>query len=60
MSELVRRLGIEKNLDLVKDFDMIVDKYRKIADATGYKGELRFKKEGGFVVVFVVLNEMEG
>ncbi|TXG85731.1 MAG: hypothetical protein E6R13_01775 [Spirochaetes bacterium] len=60
MSELVRRLGIEKNLDLVKDFDMIVDKYRKIADATGYKGELRFKKEGGFVVVFVVLNDTEG
>lgn len=60
MSELVRKLGTEKNLDLVKDFDMIVDKYRKIADATGYKGELRFKKEGGFVVVFVVLNDTEG
>jgi hypothetical protein len=59
MGELVRKLGSEKNLDLVKDFDMIVDKYRKIADATGCKGELRFKKEGGFVVVFVVLNSGE-
>lgn len=60
MGELVRKLGVEKKLDLVNDFDLIVDKYRKIADATGYKGELRFKKEGGFVVVFVVLNDTEG
>jgi len=60
MSELVRKLGVEKKLDLVNDFDLIVDKYRKIADATGYNGELRFKKEGGFIVVFVVLNDTEG
>lgn len=56
MSELVRFLGKEKKLDLVKDFDFIVDKYRKISDATGYKGELRFVKKGGFVEVFVVLS----
>lgn len=36
---------------------MIVDKYRKIADATGYKGELKFKNEGGFTVVFVEIEE---
>ena len=60
MSELVRKLGSEKNLDLIKDFDMIVDKYRKIADATGYKGELRFKKEGGFTTVFVTIKNKEG
>jgi hypothetical protein len=56
MSELVRKLGVEKKLNLTKDFDLIVDKYRKIADASGYHGELRFKKEGGFTVVFVQIN----
>ena len=57
MSELVRKLGVEKKLNLTKHFDLIVDKYRKIADASGYHGELRFKKEGGFTVVFVQVNE---
>jgi hypothetical protein len=53
MGDLVRKLGTEKSVDLMKDFDLIVDKYRKIADASGYHGELRFQKEGGFTVVFV-------
>ena len=57
MGELVRKLGQEKNLDLAKNFDMIVDKYRKIADATGYHGELKFQKEGGFTVVFVQIKD---
>ena len=34
---------------------MIVDKYRKIADASGYKGVLAFKKEHGNMVIFVKL-----
>jgi len=53
MGELVRKLGTEKSVNLVKDFNLIVDKYRKIADASGYYGELKFKKEGGFTVIFV-------
>jgi hypothetical protein len=53
--ELVRNIGKEKRLTLINDFDMIVDKYRKIADASGYFGELRFKKEGGYTIVFVVI-----
>ena len=57
MGELVRKLGQEKNLDLAKNFDMIVDKYRKIADASGYHGELKFQKEGGFTVVFVQIKD---
>lgn len=57
MEELVRKLGQEKNLNLAKDFDLIVDKYRKIADASGYQGELKFKKEGGFTVIFVQIKE---
>jgi hypothetical protein len=62
MGDLVRKLGTEKSVDLMKDFDLIVDKYRKIADASGYHGELRFQKEGGFTVVFVEIktdNNME-
>ena len=43
----------------MKDFDLIVDKYRKIADASGYHGELRFQKEGGFTVVFVEIKTDE-
>jgi hypothetical protein len=57
MGELVRKLGQEKNLNLAKDFDLIVDKYRKIADASGYQGELKFQKEGGFTVVFVQIKK---
>jgi hypothetical protein len=53
MGELTRNLGKEKTINLMKDFDLIVDKYRKIADASGYYGELRFQKEGGFTVIFV-------
>jgi len=59
MGELVRKLGQEKNLDLAKNFDMIVDKYRKIADASGYHGELKFQKNGGFTSVFVQIKKEE-
>jgi len=57
MGNLVRNLGKEKTVNLIKDFDLIVDKYRKIADASGYHGELRFKKEGGFTIIFVDIKE---
>lgn len=57
MAELVRKLGMEKNVNIIKDFDLIVDKYRKIADASGYHGELKFKKEGGFTVIFVEIKK---
>ena len=53
MGDLVRKLGMEKTVNLTKDFNLIVDKYRKIADASGYYGELKFQKEGGFTIIFV-------
>lgn len=59
MGDLVRKLGTEKTVNIVKDFDLIVDKYRQIADASGYHGELKFQKEGGFTVVFVEINTEE-
>ena len=59
MGELVRKLGMEKTVNLTKDFDLIVDKYRKIADASGYHGELKFQKEGGFTIIFVEIKTDE-
>jgi hypothetical protein len=55
--EHVRRLGREKTVNFMKDFDLIVDKYRQIANASGYHGELKFQKEGGFTVIFVQIKE---
>lgn len=53
MGDLVRKLGTEKVKDFKENFDLIADKYRLIADASGYKGSLKFKKEHGKIVVFV-------
>lgn len=56
MNDLGRKLGSEKIKDFKVDFDLIADKYRKIANASGYYGDLTFKKEHGKIVVFVKLN----
>ena len=53
--KLVRKLGTEKLKDFNESFDLIVDKYRSIADASGYNGELVFKKEHGNMLIFVKL-----
>jgi len=53
MEGLVRKLGTEKLKSFINDFDKIVDKYRMIASASGYDGELVFKKEKGMMVIFV-------
>lgn len=55
MDDLVRRLGEEKLKDFKDNFDKIVDKYREIATASGYDGELTFKKEHGKMIIFVKL-----
>lgn len=57
--DLGRKLGVEKMKDFKDNFDLIVDKYRQIANATGYKGELAFKKEHGNMVIFVKINSEE-
>ena len=59
MADLVRLLGREKTVDFIKDFNLIVDKYRMIADASGYNSDLKFKKEGGYTVIFVKIKETE-
>jgi len=52
---LVRKLGSEKMTHFMGDFDKIVDKYRMIANASGFYGELFFKKEHNSMVIFVKL-----
>ena len=59
MKNLLHRLGTEKASDLDKNFNKIVDKYRQMADATGYKGDLKFQKEGGFIVIFVEIKKLK-
>jgi hypothetical protein len=57
METLVKCLGKEKAVTLRDDFNLIVDKYRQLADASGYHGELRFRKVGGFIEIFVELEK---
>jgi hypothetical protein len=52
MDKLVRTLGSEKLKDFNEHFDKLVDKYRQIANASGYTGELKFKKEKGKKISF--------
>jgi len=55
MEERVRKLGVEKEKEVKKDFDAIYDKYKKKAEEEGYDGEIKMSREKGKVVFFVVL-----
>ena len=57
MGNLVRKLGQEKVKVFDKDTDYYIDFYRKKANSSGYRGELKFKKEGPNIVIFVEINE---
>jgi len=59
MGELVKSLGVEKKLNLIDNFDLINDKYRQLANGMGYKGELKFQKNGGYTTIFVVIETKE-
>jgi hypothetical protein len=56
MEELVRTLGTVKVSDFKKDFDKIYDEYNAKAKELGYNGNLKFKREGGKVTIFVTIN----
>ena len=55
MEQRLRKLGIEKKLDLDVNFDIIYDKYKKKAEDEGYFGELKFVKEHANIIVYVVI-----
>jgi hypothetical protein len=59
MGELVRTLGIVKVSDFEKDFDKIYDEYDAKAKNMGYNGNLKFKREGGKITIFVTINSGE-
>lgn len=59
MEELVRTLGIVKVSDFEKDFDKIYDDYNAKAKNMGYNGNLKFKREGGKITIFVTINSGE-
>jgi hypothetical protein len=58
MSELLKKLGIEKEKNFNKDFDYFYDLYKQKALDYGRKGELRFLKEHGKVIIYVVMDEI--
>jgi hypothetical protein len=53
--ERLHKLGYEKIKVFNKDFDFFYDKYRKIALEKGYKKELKFIKEKGKMLIYVVI-----
>lgn len=53
--ERLRKLGVEKIKILNADFDGLYEMYRKKANDEGYTGELRFVREHGVIVIFVVI-----
>lgn len=57
MSELLKRLGVEKEKAFSKDFDRMYDLYKQKALDLGRKGDLRFIKEHGKVIVYVVIDD---
>ena len=60
MSELLKRLGVEKEKAFNKDFDRMYDLYKQKALDLGRKGDLRFIKEHGKVIVYVVIEDEFG
>ena len=56
MEKRVRKLGVEKKIDFSIDFDAIYDKYKKKAEDEGYDGDLKFRREHGKVIIFVILD----
>ena len=55
MDDLVRKIGVEKIKVFDKDPDYFMDFYKDKALSQGYKGNLKFKKEGANLVIFVEL-----
>ena len=53
--ERLRKLGEEKVKVLNKDFDNIYESYKTKALEDGYTGEIKFIREHGRVMIYVVL-----
>jgi hypothetical protein len=53
--ERYRKLGAEKQKEFDKDFDNMLVKYQQKALEAGLTGELKFVKERGKVIIFIVI-----
>jgi len=58
MSDLLKKLGIEKEKVFNKDFDYFYDLYKQKALDYGRKGDLKFIREHGKVIIYVVIDEI--
>jgi hypothetical protein len=53
--ERLKKLGTEKTKVLNADFDTLYEKYKNKALEAGCKGEIKFIREHGRVLIYVVL-----
>ena len=59
MGDLVRKIGQEKIKVFEKDLDYFMDYYHDKALSQGYKGNLKFKKEGPNMIIFVEIIDFD-
>lgn len=57
METLVRPIGKVKVKRFEDGFDFVVDEFRLKAIRMGYTGELKFKKEKGYMIIFVEIKK---
>ena len=57
METLVRSIGKVKVKRFEDEFDFIIDEFRSKAIRLGYTGELKFKKEKGYMIIFVEIKK---
>ena len=55
MANNVRNLGIEKKVNVDKDFDHYYDMYKSKAEEQGYNGDIKVLKEHGKIIFYVEL-----
>ena len=48
-----KRLGVVKQKDLDANFDSVYDKYKNMALELELKGDLKFVKERGKVIIYI-------
>jgi hypothetical protein len=53
METLVRTIGKVKLKRFENEFDFVVDEFKLKSIRLGYTGELKFKKEKGYMIIFV-------
>jgi hypothetical protein len=50
-----KKIGVVKQKELDKDFDIICEKHRNLATSYGLKGDLKFIKEKGKILIYIAI-----